>query len=450
MIRRTYITGLGTVSAAGLGAEAFWASLKDGTCHLKPMSTMDGSGLGCTLAGEVPAYKIRDFVPKTYRKATKVMARDTEIAVIAADLAVRDAGLCTKGVDADAPPTHPHERSGCHIGAGLIAADLDELTGALIKSTDANGDFDIGRWGQEGMQGLTPLWLLKYLPNMLACHVTIIHDFRGPSNTITAEEASGGLSIGESLSVIQRGAADLCLSGGCETKLNPMALMRQRLTGRLHDAPDPAQPELAVRPMDTSCQGTVIGEGGALVVMQALDDDDLAARKQSASDAEVGRPYAEVIGYGAAQSVNRAQRNLRPDAEGRAVTSAVKRALQVAGCHADDVDLIVPAACGDLESDASEAAGLKTVFGERLSKIPMANPKPLIGLCCAGTASLDVAAACLCLHHQTVPRSSPRPEPIPGTAPGHAQATSAALKVALVIGVARSGQTTALLLRHVD
>ena len=85
---------------------------------------------------------------------------------------------------------------GCHIGAGLIAADIDELTAALAASTASDGSFDIGRWGEAGMQNLTPLWMLKYLPNMLACHVTIIHDCQGPSNTITCAEASGGLSIG--------------------------------------------------------------------------------------------------------------------------------------------------------------------------------------------------------------------------------------------------------------
>src|SRR5690606_15661492 len=115
----------------------------------------------------------------------------------------------------------------------LIAADLDELTMALNESRKEDGSFDIHHWGAEGMRNLTPLWLLKYLPNMLACHVTIIHDVRGPSNTITCAEASGGLSFGESLRVIQRGAADACFCGGAESKVNPMTFYRQVLTGRL-------------------------------------------------------------------------------------------------------------------------------------------------------------------------------------------------------------------------
>ncbi len=114
------------------------------------------------------------------------MARDIELAVVAADDAMKDAGLKTKAYT-ETPEIKP-ERFGCNIGAGLINAELDELTYAMnIARGGASGEnsLDLAKWGKEGMQQLTPLWLLKYLPNMLACHVTIIHELKGPSNTIT-------------------------------------------------------------------------------------------------------------------------------------------------------------------------------------------------------------------------------------------------------------------------
>ena len=217
-MKRVVITGIGVVSPIGIGTRSFWENLLAGKCGLRRIEQFDPSGLACQLAGEVPDYKIGDFVPKSYRKATKVMARDIELAVAAADQAVRHAGLTTPGTangDGAAASggggrSYEGSRTGCHIGAGLIAADVEELTDAMTVARNGEGGFDIHKWGSEGMTHLTPLWLLKYLPNMLACHVTIIHDAQGPSNTITCGEASSGLSIGESLRVIQRGAARAC------------------------------------------------------------------------------------------------------------------------------------------------------------------------------------------------------------------------------------------------
>ena len=203
--RRVVITGLGPVSAHGLGIEPLWSALCEGRSALAPIRAFDARGFRAASGGELPeGFDVKDLVPKSYRKATKVMARDIEIAVGGALKAVTDAGLRTRGTDPDTQPTIPPDRFGCHIGAGLIAADLDELTAALATSKDRAGKFDPGHWGQQGMQELTPLWLLKYLPNMLACHVTIIHDCQGPSNTITCAEPSGALSIGESMRVIGR------------------------------------------------------------------------------------------------------------------------------------------------------------------------------------------------------------------------------------------------------
>ncbi len=121
------------------------------------------------------------------------------------------------------------------------------------------------------MNNLTPLWLLKYLPNMLACHVTIIHDCQGPSNTITCCEASSALSIGESIRVIQREAADACLSGGAESKVNPMSMLRQSFAGRLAPTNGDQDPTTVIRPFDPGATGTVNGEGGGLIVVEAAE-----------------------------------------------------------------------------------------------------------------------------------------------------------------------------------
>ena len=129
---------------------------------------------------QIPPYKIGDFVPRAYRKATKVMARDIELAIVAADDAFKDAGL--QSLAYTEKPNFDGTRFGCNIGAGLINTELNELTAAMTtaRSESERNRLDLRRWGKDGMTQLTPLWLLKYLPNMLACHVTIIHQLKGP------------------------------------------------------------------------------------------------------------------------------------------------------------------------------------------------------------------------------------------------------------------------------
>src|SRR5258708_3325766 len=120
MERRVVITGIGVISPIGIGARAFWENLLAGQVGGRRLVSFDPAGLPCQIAGEVPTYKIGEFVPKSYRKATKVMARDIELAVVAADDAFKDAGLKTRAYT-DAPTIDPR-RFGCNIGAGLISA----------------------------------------------------------------------------------------------------------------------------------------------------------------------------------------------------------------------------------------------------------------------------------------------------------------------------------------
>src|SRR5215213_1805676 len=248
MARKIVITGIGVISPIGVGAKAFWENLLAGKVGVRRISLYDPAGFPCQIAGEVPAYKIGDFVPKSYRKATKVMARDIELAVVAADDAFKDAGLKSKAYTDS--PAIPAERFGCNIGAGLISVDLTELTSAMnvARADDAPSRLDLKKWGRDGMSQLTPLWLLKYLPNMLACHVTIIHGLKGPSNTITCADASSHLAIGEAFRTLQRGDADLAICGGAESKVNPMGLVRQCLLKRVTERND--EPAAAMRPFD--------------------------------------------------------------------------------------------------------------------------------------------------------------------------------------------------------
>src|SRR5437660_10462473 len=135
-MRRVVITGIGVISPIGIGAKAFWENLIEGKCGVQRIMAFNPAGFPSQIAGEVPVYKIADYVPKSYRKATKVMARDIELAVIAADDAFKDSGLQTRAYTDS--PSIESRRFGCNIGAALISADLNELPGAMHTARERN------------------------------------------------------------------------------------------------------------------------------------------------------------------------------------------------------------------------------------------------------------------------------------------------------------------------
>lgn len=392
--RRVVITGLGVATPIGIGIDAFWDGLLRGTCGIKRIAAFDPGGLPIQIAGELPPFQLGDYIPKGYRKSAKVMARDIMIAVVCAYKAVTDARLVTKCIiergEHAGPPNLDVTRFGANIGAGLICADLDELAGALsTAATDAQ--FDLQKWGTEGMTNLTPLWLLKFLPNMVACHVTIVHDAQAPSNTITCGEASSHLAIGEAFRTVARGDADICICGGAESKINPMAVTRQILCGRVNTQ-DNGRPEAASCPFEAAGRGMVPAEGGGLVILESLEH----AQKRGA------RVYAELAGFGAASSL---QSWSQPDHDGRSLACAMRKALDDAQTTADQIELAAPFGTGAANFDKAESQAWSNCFGPRLRQVPAMTTRGAVGHNGAGSGAIDFAAMVMAMHSNTVPPS---------------------------------------------
>lgn len=393
--RRVVITGLGVATPIGNGIERFWDALLQKQCGLRRITAFDPSGLACQVGGELPELSLGDCIPKSYRKSVKVMARDIVIAVVCAYHAVKDAGLITRCIvdrgESPSPVNVDSTRFGANIGAGLICADLNELAAALATAVDADGRFSLKQWGAEGMTQLTPLWMLKFLPNMLACHVTIVHDAQAPSNTITCGEASSHLAIGEAFRTIARGAADVCICGGAESKMNPMAVARPLLCKRLNTA-DNDRPDSASRPFARGRAGMIPSEGGGLVILESLDH----ARARGA------RIYAELVGFGAASD---ASDWAKPAPGGDGVRRAIQKSLADAGISPAAVDLAVPFGFATADHDAAEMAGWNAALGQRLDLVPAMTTRGAIGVNGAGTGAIDIAAAAMAVSRNTVPVS---------------------------------------------
>ena len=392
--RRIVVTGLGLATPIGIGVDVFWDALLSGQSGIARIVAFDPSGFDSQIAGELPEFKLTDFIPKRYRKSVKVMSRDITVAMIAAYHAVIDAGLKTLCIiergEAEGEPNVDSTRFGANIGAGLVCADLTELAAALITAVE-DGRFSLKKWGAEGMQNLTPLWLLKFLPNMLACHVTIVHDAQAPCNTIPCGEASSHLAIGEAYRTLQRGAADVCICGGAESKANPTALATPQVLERLNTKSNDA-PASASRPFTETSTGSVIAEGGGLVILETLDH----ARARNA------RIYAEVVGFG---SSTNAMSWSAPDPSGRGYALSIRRALADADIAADAIDLIGAFGTGIRDYDAAEAKAWSDVFGDALPETSALTTRGGIGVCGAGAGAIDFAAVTLALYHNTVPPS---------------------------------------------
>jgi 3-oxoacyl-[acyl-carrier-protein] synthase II len=423
----------------------------EGKSSITALTRFDPSAFESRVAGAVPAFKTTEFVPKSYRKATKIMARDIELAVVAADLAVRDAKLLTKGVAGMTAPEpllaegwHKPDpaRLGCNIGAGLICADLDELAGAMALARNPDNTLSLARWGRSddpsktsGMENLTPLWLLKYLPNMLACHVSILHDTQGPSNTITCGQASAGLALAEATRTIQRGHADMALVGGCETKLHPMGLMRWSLLGRLNTRSND-NPAAACRPYDAGAAGAVLAEGGAVLVIEEYEH----AKNRHATI------YAEIVGLGA--TANAGQSVIEPDPTGEAPAVAMKKAMKDAGLKAGDIQLIIPPGYGVANWDRSDAAAMHEAFGSALANTTVTPVRGGIGDCGAGAQALDLVAAVLALKYQSIPPAVNVTQPI-ADLPINSRKEAKPLTHALIFATALGGQNSAVILKRV-
>ena len=385
---RVVVTGLGAVSPLGMTVSELWEGLCTGRCGISKITAFDPVGFSCKLAGQVPDYKIQQYVPKSYRKATKLMSRDIELAVIAADEALKSSGLITKGIDPERVNINP-ERMAINLGAGLISCDLVELAPAAAASV-TDGEFDFRKWGNDGLDLVTPLWLLKYLPNMLACHIGIIHDIQGPSNSITCAEAGAHLAIGEATQIIARGDSDIALAGGAEAKVNPIIMIRQCLLKRATSENNDA-PASACRPFDADAKGSVFGEAAGIVVLENVEN----AQSRGA------KIYAEVVGVGTSNSINPAYEHLEPDGCGLQV--AIEKAMADAQIQPKDLDLIVPHGTGIAADDLAEAKAIESALGSAAKEIPVWPTKSMLSNTGAAGGALDVIAAICAMTDGKIP-----------------------------------------------
>ncbi|HEX3659384.1 MAG TPA: beta-ketoacyl-[acyl-carrier-protein] synthase family protein [Pirellulales bacterium] len=253
--REIVITGIGVVSPLGIGLDPFWDALRTGRSGVGLIAGLDASSLPVKLAAE-----IRDFDPMQFvkpRKSLKVMARDTQLGMTVAAMAREHARLGPGAVDPD--------RFGVVFSADTLNPSPDDSIEAYVPSI-VDHEFHMENWGTLGLANSFPLGMLKLLPNMIACHISIAQDARAHNNTLYTGEVSSLLALSEAAQVIARGAADVMLAGGSSSRMQPMDWVRSCLMHELSHRSD--EPERASRPFDLNRDGQVRGEGAAALVLE--------------------------------------------------------------------------------------------------------------------------------------------------------------------------------------
>jgi 3-oxoacyl-[acyl-carrier-protein] synthase II len=411
------ITGLGIVSPIGIGREAFWDALTRGRSGVGPICSFDPTGLPVRIAAEV-----LDFDPKAYvrpRKSLKVMARDAQLGVAASVLAMEEAGLERGAFDPD--------RLGVVLGADAIDYALHESL-STYEGCMAGGRFEFSRWG-EAMWRSFPLGFLKVLPNMIASHVSIAHDARGPNNTMHHGELSSLLAVIEAARVIQRGSADMMLAGGASSAIQPIAFVRRAAKGGFSQRQD--DPAAAIRPFDADRDGQVHGEGAAMFVLESR------SHAESRGAPMLGRLLSWAVTAGK-----------KPANEGppvNALRRVIKKTLEdAAGSTGLQVGHVSAHGLSTIEDDRSEARAIHAM----LPDVPVTALKSYMGNLGAAGGAMEMAADLLALGAGKVPPTLNygRPDPECPVRVIHTEPLEGAPPTALKLSFSAVGQAASVLL----
>ena len=360
MSREVVITGMGVVSPIGIGLEAFWQSLLDGVSGVKVRPEFENTDLPYRLWAPVEGFDGRQHVKP--RKAIKVMSRPIQFGFAAARMAAIQADLLESGVDPD--------RIGTVFGSEAFFADPLDVA-SLFQKCVTNGSYDDTKWGEFFMREIEPLWMLKYLPNMVASHISIALDSRGPSNTICHGESSGLFAVAEGAEMLRRNAADAVVVGGTSCPLGLTGMIyrgAQRLSKKIHEVPD-----RVVRPFDVDRDGVVLGEGAAAVVLETKEH----AERRGAKVLARVRGYNSTFGQPGSDHFS------------EAICRSLTVALAEAEMDAGELSHINAHGSAVVPEDVFEARGIQQAAGDT----PVVANKGNFGEMGAGASMIEFVAA---------------------------------------------------------
>jgi 3-oxoacyl-[acyl-carrier-protein] synthase II len=361
--RRVVVTGVGLVSPVGIGTEETWQALLQGTSGIGTISLFDPSGFSCKIAGEV-----KGFVPENFieRREVKKMGRFIQFAMAASEFAVKQAQFD--------PEKEDPSRVGVYVGSGIGAFEVIEREHSKLVSA--------------GPHRVSPFFITATIANLAAGQISIRYRAEGPNLACATACTTGAHAIGESFRMIQRGDAEVMISGGSEAAVTPLSVAGFASMRALSTRND--DPATASRPWDAARDGFVVGEGAGVVV---LEEYEHAVKR--------GAPIlAELVGYAANSD---AYHTNAPPEDGRGVQRVMELAIKDAGIEPGQVKYLNAHATSTPLGDRAEARAIVKAFGDSASTLMVSSTKSMTGHLLGGAGSLEAGITVLALRDQIAP-----------------------------------------------
>jgi 3-oxoacyl-[acyl-carrier-protein] synthase II len=364
--RRVVVTGMGALTPIGLSVSEFWENLLRGVSGAAPITRFNPTPFDTHFACE-----LKGFDPLNYmdRKTARRLDPFAQYALVAADEALRDAGLDPATLSAT-----EKARIGVVFGSGIGGMQVfQEQTTNYLR---------------QGVRHISPFFIPMLIPDISAGHLAIRYGFRGPNYAVVSACATANHNIGDAFLLIQRGLADVVLCGGSEAPITEMALGGFNAMKALSTRND--DPARASRPFDATRDGFVMGEGAGALVLEALEH----AQRRGA------RIYAEVLGIGMSAD---AYHITAPDPEGEGAALTLQALLADANLQPEAVDYINMHGTSTPMGDVAETKAIKRVFGEHAYRMNFSSTKSMTGHLLGAAGAVEAIATILALVHQTIP-----------------------------------------------
>lgn len=374
MKKRIVITGVGVITPIGTGNTEFLNSLKEGKSGISTIEHFDISNFSTKISGYIKNFNPEDFIDK---KKARRMARFTQLGITAAKLAMEDSGLDLSKEDLS--------RIGVITGTGMGGLDIMEEEEKTLL--------------EKGPRRVSPFLIPMIISNILPGEIAIEYGLTGPNYSVTSACSSANHAIGNALSILRSGDADIVVTGGAEGVITPLGLAgfcNMKAVSQRND-----EPQKASRPFDKDRDGFVMGEGAGIIILETLEH----------ALARGAKIYAEIAGYGASDD---AYHMTAPDPDGKGAILAMEKAISDAGVSKDEIDYINAHGTSTGLNDKTETFAIKEVFGERAYKIPISSTKSMTGHLLGAAAAVELAAIVLTMNagfiHPTINYETPDPE----------------------------------------
>ncbi len=361
--RRVVVTGIGLVSALGVGTEKNWSSLLEGKSGIGHLSRFDTNGFTSTIAGE-----IKDFDPLQFidRKEVRKMDLFIQYAVAAAQLAVDFSGIGSEVLAG--------ERTGVYVGSGIGGIGEIERTHKVLL--------------EKGPTRVSPFFLISTIINEASGQISIRFGTKGPNSATATACSTSSHAIGDAFRIIARGDADRMIAGGAEAPLTPLGMAGFCAMRALSTRNE--KPKRASRPFDKDRDGFIMSEGAGIILLEELE----TAKNRGA---EI---YAEVIGYGMSGDAYHVS---SPQLDGSGAKMSMSEAIRDAGIPLEAVDYINAHGTSTYYNDKIETLAIKKVFGDRAYKIPVNSTKSMTGHLLGAAGGIEAGITALVLKNQIIP-----------------------------------------------